>query len=36
MWILTGFMALAGALCYGELASRFPEAGGGVLGTRKT
>ena len=25
MWLLAGFMALAGALCYGELASRFPR-----------
>ena len=28
MWLVTGFMALAGALAYGELASRFPAAGG--------
>ncbi len=27
-WLLVGFMALTGALCYGELASRFPEPGG--------
>ncbi|HEY7817453.1 MAG TPA: amino acid permease [Vicinamibacteria bacterium] len=28
MWLVTGVMALAGALAYGELASRFPAAGG--------
>ncbi len=28
MWLVTGLMAFAGALAYGELASRFPEAGG--------
>jgi APA family basic amino acid/polyamine antiporter len=28
MWLVTGFMAFAGALAYGELSSRFPEAGG--------
>jgi APA family basic amino acid/polyamine antiporter len=28
MWIVTGAMAACGALCYGELAARFPEAGG--------
>ncbi len=28
MWLLTGVMAFAGALAYGELASRFPAAGG--------
>jgi APA family basic amino acid/polyamine antiporter len=35
MWILTGFMALTGALCYGELASRFPEAGGAYVYLRE-
>jgi APA family basic amino acid/polyamine antiporter len=35
MWLLAGFMALAGALCYGELASRFPEAGGAYVYLRK-
>jgi APA family basic amino acid/polyamine antiporter len=35
MWLLTGFMALAGALCYGELASRFPEAGGAYVYLRE-
>src|SRR6188474_2190129 len=28
-------MALCGALCYGELASRFPEAGGGYVYLRE-
>jgi APA family basic amino acid/polyamine antiporter len=35
MWLLAGAMALAGALCYGELASRFPEAGGAYVYLRK-
>ena len=30
-----GGMALCGALCYGELASRFPEAGGGYVYLRE-
>src|SRR5262245_12033269 len=29
VWLLMGLMALSGALCYGELAARYPEAGGG-------
>jgi APA family basic amino acid/polyamine antiporter len=28
MWVATGLMAASGALCYGELAARFPFAGG--------
>jgi APA family basic amino acid/polyamine antiporter len=28
VWLVMGAMALCGALCYGELAARFPEAGG--------
>jgi APA family basic amino acid/polyamine antiporter len=35
-WLLMGGMALAGALSYGELASRFPEAGGGYIYLRET
>src|SRR5262245_59936598 len=35
MWLLAGSMALAGALCYGELASRFPEAGGAYVYLRE-
>lgn len=27
-WLLGGFFALTGALCYGELGARFPRAGG--------
>jgi APA family basic amino acid/polyamine antiporter len=30
-----GLMALCGALCYGELAARFPEAGGGYVYLRE-
>ena len=28
LWVLGGFLTLAGALCYGELAAAFPRAGG--------
>src|ERR1700690_741625 len=28
VWIVVGAMTLSGALCYGELAGRFPRAGG--------
>jgi APA family basic amino acid/polyamine antiporter len=35
MWAVAGFMAFAGALCYGELASRFPEAGGAYVYLRE-
>lgn len=28
VWLVMGAMALCGALCYGELAARFPQAGG--------
>jgi basic amino acid/polyamine antiporter, APA family len=28
VWLLVGAMTLSGALCYGELAGRFPRAGG--------
>jgi APA family basic amino acid/polyamine antiporter len=35
MWLLAGFMALTGALCYGELASRYPEAGGAYVYLRE-
>lgn len=35
VWLLMGGMALAGALCYGELAARFPEAGGGYVYLRE-
>jgi len=35
MWLLAGVMALSGALCYGELATRFPEAGGAYVYLRE-
>lgn len=35
VWLLMGLMALCGALCYGELAARFPEAGGGYVYLRE-
>lgn len=35
VWVLMGAMALSGALCYGELAARFPEAGGGYVYLRR-
>lgn len=35
VWLLVGATALAGALCYGELAARHPEAGGGYVYLRE-
>src|SRR4051812_21729355 len=35
VWLLMGLMALSGALCYGELAARTPEAGGGYIYLRQ-
>src|SRR3989449_1274188 len=35
VWLLMGVMALSGALCYGELAARSPEAGGGYIYLRE-
>jgi APA family basic amino acid/polyamine antiporter len=35
VWLLMGLMALSGALCYGELAARAPEAGGGYVYLRE-
>ncbi|HVF91013.1 MAG TPA: amino acid permease [Blastocatellia bacterium] len=35
VWVAMGAMALSGALCYGELAARFPEAGGGYVYLRE-
>jgi basic amino acid/polyamine antiporter, APA family len=35
VWLVAGVMALCGALCYGELAARFPEAGGGYVYLRE-
>ncbi|MFI5183475.1 MAG: APC family permease [Vicinamibacteria bacterium] len=34
-WLLMGVMALSGALCYGALGTRFPEAGGGYAYLRE-
>jgi basic amino acid/polyamine antiporter, APA family len=34
-WILGGVVALAGALCFGELAARYPRAGGGYVYLRE-
>src|SRR5215203_1264539 len=35
IWILLGAMTLSGALCYAELAARFPEAGGSYVYLRE-
>jgi APA family basic amino acid/polyamine antiporter len=35
IWVGMGVMALSGALCYGELAARLPEAGGGYVYLRE-
>jgi APA family basic amino acid/polyamine antiporter len=35
VWLVMGAMALSGALCYGELAARRPEAGGGYVYLRE-
>jgi APA family basic amino acid/polyamine antiporter len=35
VWLVMGAMTLCGALCYGELAARFPEAGGGYVYLRE-
>ena len=35
VWLLMGVMALSGALCYGELAARAPESGGGYVYLRE-
>ncbi|HWS99202.1 MAG TPA: amino acid permease [Pyrinomonadaceae bacterium] len=35
VWLVMGFAALCGALCYGELATRFPEAGGSYVYLRE-
>src|SRR5690349_18449544 len=35
VWLTMGAMALCGALCYGELSARFPEAGGGYVYLRE-
>ena len=35
VWLAMGATAFCGALCYGELAARFPEAGGGYVYLRE-
>lgn len=35
VWLVIGLMAVCGALCYGELAARYPEAGGGYAYLRE-
>jgi len=35
VWLVMGLLALGGALCYGELAARYPEAGGGYVYLRE-
>jgi APA family basic amino acid/polyamine antiporter len=35
VWLVMGAMAFCGALCYGELAARYPEAGGGYVYLRE-
>src|ERR1041384_3413842 len=35
VWLVMGGMAISGALCYGEMAARFPEAGGGYVYLRE-
>lgn len=35
VWLVMGAMALCGALCYGELAARYPQAGGAYVYLRE-
>ncbi|HEU4712106.1 MAG TPA: amino acid permease [Pyrinomonadaceae bacterium] len=35
VWLVMGATALCGALCYGELSARYPEAGGGYVYLRE-
>jgi APA family basic amino acid/polyamine antiporter len=35
IWVVMGLMAFCGALCYGELAARFPQAGGSYVYLRE-
>jgi len=35
VWALVGLLSVAGALCYAELGTRFPEAGGGFVFLRE-
>ena len=36
VWLAVGAAVFCGALCYGELAARYPEAGGGYVYLRET
>jgi APA family basic amino acid/polyamine antiporter len=36
IWLVMGAMALCGALCYGELAARYPQAGGAYVYLRES
>src|SRR4051812_26134164 len=35
LWVAMGGMAICGALCYGALAARYPQAGGGYVYLRE-
>jgi APA family basic amino acid/polyamine antiporter len=35
IWVVMGALSIAGALCYAELTTRFPEAGGGYIFLRE-
>ncbi|MGA9181640.1 MAG: amino acid permease, partial [Candidatus Acidiferrales bacterium] len=35
VWLAVGAMSLSGALCFGELAGRFPSAGGAYVYLRE-
>jgi basic amino acid/polyamine antiporter, APA family len=35
VWVVMGAITLCGALCYGELAARYPQAGGGYVYLRE-
>jgi APA family basic amino acid/polyamine antiporter len=35
VWLVMGLMAVAGAFCFGGLAARYPEAGGGYVYLRE-
>jgi basic amino acid/polyamine antiporter, APA family len=36
IWLVMAAMAMSGSLCYGELASRYPDAGGGYVYLRES
>jgi APA family basic amino acid/polyamine antiporter len=35
VWVVVGLLSIAGALCYAELTTRFPQAGGGYVFLRE-